>query len=1064
MLTSTLRTVFGKPWLLGFLALVLIPDRPSVGQVMLDDFEDISGWTTSASEGTDVWIVQDTGHTGKGMRIGFDLHSGGGYFIVHKTFSIPLPANYAFTFYLHGEAPRNNFEFKLIDPSGKNVWWRKQRDATFPTDWQQVTIRKSRIEFAWGPAGRELKRVGAIEFAVSSSSGGKGSIWIDDLAFEEREPSSPDGVTPALSVSTSIEGHDPPLMIDQDPGTSWKSAPTPENQSVIMDLLKNREYGGLAIDWDAEDYAVSYQVQVSNDAQRWTSAFTTTSGSGGRDYIYMPDAESRYIRLDLQRSSRGQGYGIATITLKPFEFSASPNQFFAAIAQDAPVGTYPKYLYGRQTYWTLVGVNGDKKEALLNEEGMLEVDTGSFSIEPFLFADGKLLTWNDVQIAQELEQGYLPIPSVTWQHDHLALRITAFASGAPGLSNLYAAYHVENQGDADAPVTLFVAIRPFQVNPPWQTLNVSGGVTTIRDIRLDGHIVTVNRDSAVVPLTPADDFGAATFEQGAVTSFLQSNRLPPAVQATDPFGFASGALRYTLDLAPKAHADVYLAIPFHEPTIAMIGGMDSEEAESFMQRQLDETRRSWESILNRVDIQLPAGYEQIGATLKTTLAYILVNRDGAAIQPGSRNYARSWIRDGAFTSTALLEMGCTQEVRDFIRWFASYQLADGKIPCCVDRRGPDSVPENDSNGEFVYLVAQYYRFTHDVGFLQDMWPHVVAAVDYLSALRRKRTTSAYRTPEKEAFYGLLPESISHEGYSAHPVHSYWDDFFALRGFVDFVSLANVVGDTEHATSAAALRDDFRHDLYASIAKVMADHGIDYIPASADLGDFDPTSTAVALDPGGELANLPAAPLARTFEKYYADFEQRRSAPDDGQAYTPYELRNVGALIRLGQREQAWQVLNFILADRRPAAWNEWAEVVWRDPALPRFIGDMPHTWVGSSFIHAVREMFAYERDADRALVIAAGVPSVWTSSEPGITVKRLPTYYGILNYTLRPDGPNTLRLSLSGDLTLPPGNIVVQPPLPQPLKAVTVNGKPSQTFTAEAATISEFPAEVTLEY
>ena len=32
--------------------------------------------------------------------------------------------------------------------------------------------------------------------------------------------------------------------------------------------------------------------------------------------------------------------------------------------------------------------------------------------------------------------------------------------------------------------------------------------------------------------------------------------------------------------------------------------------------------------------------------------------------------------------------------------------------------------------------------------------------------------------------GLVTESISHEGYSAKPVHSYWDDFWALRGLDD----------------------------------------------------------------------------------------------------------------------------------------------------------------------------------------------------------------------------------------------------------------------------------------
>src|SRR5262249_24507357 len=154
---------------------------------------------------------------------------------------------------------------------------------------------------------------------------------------------------------------------------TWKSDATPAAQSLLVDFQKNREYGGLVIDWDPEDYATTFAVQTSSDGSAWNTAFSTATGHGGRQYVYMPDAESRYGRLDLQKSSRGHGYGVATLTMKPFEFSASPNQFFAAIAADAPVGTYPKYLYGKATYWTLVGVDGDDREGLLNEEGMLEV-------------------------------------------------------------------------------------------------------------------------------------------------------------------------------------------------------------------------------------------------------------------------------------------------------------------------------------------------------------------------------------------------------------------------------------------------------------------------------------------------------------------------------------------------------------------------------------------------------------------------------------------------------------------------------------------------------------------
>jgi hypothetical protein len=1035
-------------------------------QTRLDDFEDLSGWKATASEGSSVWLVQEAGPTGKAMRISFDLNPGGGYIIVRKEFSLALPANYAFTFNLRGDAKPNNFEFKLVDPSGKNVWWRKQRDFSFPSEWQRTVIRKSRIDFAWGPSGRELKKIGAIEFALSAGVGGKGSIWIADLEFEEREPLSREGPTaPTVTASTFLPGHEPPLLLDKDVATSWRSRPFPDRQWVVIDFHQNWEYGGLIIDWDPHDYATAYEVQTSTDRTHWVPAYSGSAASGSRSYIYMPDAESRYIRLDLLHSSRGRGYAISTLALQPVAFSSSPNHFFTAVAEDQQVGNYPKYLYGRQTYWTIVGVAGDGKVALLNEEGMLEVDKGTFSIEPFLFVDGKLITWSTVHTTQELEDGYLPIPSVIWQYEPLTLTATAFATGQPGASTLYVTYRVENHGDSDENVQLFLAIRPFQVNPPWQSLNMSGGIAPVHDIRFDGHAIWVNHDKAIIPLPAPDRFGAAAFADGAITDFLQNGKVPGPLEVSDSFGFASGALQYQFNLSRRGHAEVDLAVPFHEPYLAAAVGFDAAGGRSFIDKQHEEARRHWRQVLNRVEFRVPAEAEKIVNAVKTALAYALISRDGAAIQPGMRDYARSWIRDGALTAAALLQMGCTREVEEFIRWYATYQFADGKVPCCVDWRGPDPASEHDSAGEFIFAVAEYYRFTHDIGLVYDMWPHVGGALDYLLNLRRQRLTPAYRSPENLAFYGLLPESISHEGYSSHPVHSYWDDFFALRGFKDGALLAAVVGDPQRAAGLTAVRDDFRHDLRESIYRTMANHHIDYIPGSVELGDFDPTSTAIAISPCGETAILPQPALTNTFERYYADFTRRRtSSTDSSDAYSPYEVRNVAVFVRLGQRERALELLDFIVADQRPPAWNEWAEVVWRDPTVPNFIGDMPHTWVGSTFLRSVRTMFAYEREADSSLVLAAGLPSAWVTTDPGVTVKRLPTRYGVLSYTLQRAGSNALLLRVSGDLVLPSGGIVVEPPLPQPLLRVAVNSKFIESFRSYSAIIHEFPAEVLMEY
>jgi len=57
-----------------------------------------------------------------------------------------------------------------------------------------------------------------------------------------------------------------------------------------------------------------------------------------------------------------------------------------------------------------------------------------------------------------------------------------------------------------------------------------------------------------------------------------------------------------------------------------------------------------------------------------------------------------------------------------------------------------------------------------------------------------------------------------------------------------------------------------------------------------------------------------------------------------------------------------------------------------------------------------------------------------------------------------------LRLKLDGDLTLPPGKIVVKAPADKPLREVNVNGKPVSGFAADEAVVGEFPAEVILKY
>jgi hypothetical protein len=629
-------------------------------------------------------------------------------------------------------------------------------------------------------------------------------------------------------------------------GTVWFSDPELEPLPVVTD-----EISGAIVE------CASRGCSVANAAAQ--------ERVGNRLFAWLPDSEKGALQIK----------GAAKkVTVEPPTWAPTKNDFYSIVAKAARRGDYPRYFIGEQPYWTVIG-----GKVLVGEDGNVEPFKGGDSIEPFLIVNGKRLTWADVTITQSLEDGYLPIPSVTWKARGVSMTMTAAVSSS---SMLQLRYRVTGNAKLE------LKVRPFQVNPSTQFLNTEGGVARVHPDALK-HIVA--QPEVDIPL-------------------------------------AKGAKR--------------------EPFEKIAG--------------------DWREKLNRVAIEI-AGAPEIANTIRTSLAYMLIQRDGPALEPGSRSYDRAWIRDGSLIAAVLLRLGHAREAKEFAEWFAKYQYENGKVPCCVDKRGADPVPENDSHGELIVLVHEVFRLTHDEAFMRRMRPHVEAAARYINELRSQNHGQ---------FEGLVTESISHEGYSAKPVHSYWDDVFCLRGLED-------AGDPHAA--------ELRRDLIASMQRTMAEHHIDYVPASAELGDFDPTSTAIAISPLGLTSLMPRAALERTYDEYF----NRIAKPRDD--YTPYEMRIIGALIRLGDRNRALQLVDRFMLDRRPAAWNEWAEVVRTEYRKPGFIGDMPHAWVASDFVHSILDAIVYERE-DGTLAIGTGVPKWWLP----VHVGPLPTSSGVVDIRIGKDG------------------------------------------------------------
>lgn len=1052
-----------KTYILVFL-LCLIQTNGFTQAKILDSFENKNDWSFIKSDGVNLNLSNEKGRTGNAIRFDYDFTKGTGYGGIQKLFPIDLPDNYEFTFYVKAESPSNNLEIKFVDSTGNNVWWVINRNYDFPKEWKKIRIKKRHISFAWGPTNdQSLKRVDRIEFTISSFVGGKGTIWIDDLKFEPLKPENNNYPQPKLSASSEIKGYSANLLNDNSDKTYWSSKGN-KNESLLIDFNTRREFGGLQIDWQEGLAPRSFDILLSEDGKNWENAYSVTSNLSDKSFIRLLEAEANFVQVKLNESNSGKGFGVSAIKFLEVQNSLTKNDFLIYTAKSSRIGSYPRYFLEQASYWTISGVNNDVKEALLSEDGMVEVDKAKFSIEPMVKVGDSLYRWNNVKSSQSLgfsEGGnFIFLPSVSWHCNDLNFTTSITSYGeANKNSKLNIRYSFENASNQPKEIEFYLLIRPYQVNPFYQFLNLSGGVGKISSIALTNDQTISVDDKVIHSQKKFDSFSATTFEAGNIFDFILNKNLPQIKSAKDSNGLANGVIKYKLHLNAREKTEFYVIVPFYD-------GKNIKPNFDNISNDFNKSVVFWDSKVNHIKFNLPESANRIVNTYKANLAYILINRDKAGIQPGSRSYERSWIRDGALTSSALLKSGVVQEVKEFINWYSDNLFENGKVPCVVDFRGPDPVPENDSHGEFIYLIREYFNFTKDTAFLKSKNKDVLKAVDYIESLIAQRSTDHFKNGNDSvrAYYGLIPESISHEGYSAKPMHSYWDDFFTMKGLKDATEIQRILGDKESYERIKKVRDTFKDNLYSSLQLAMNIRKINYIPGCVELGDFDATSTTIALTPCNELINLPQPQVYNTFDKYYEFFKNRRDNNIEWVNYTPYENRLIGSFIMLDEPERAHELIQFFLNDQRPQGWYHWAEVVWKDYRTPRYIGDMPHTWVGSDFINAIRAMFVYENEYDQSLVLGAALYQDWIDSPQGMSVENLPTYYGEISYSIKKEG-NSYKLSISGDVKLPDNGIKIRNFNGKKLPVkITVNGVETKDFNEKVISVKVLPAEVKILY
>ncbi|THA57870.1 discoidin domain-containing protein [Streptomyces sp. A1136] len=128
-------------------------------------------------------------------------------------------------------------------------------------------------------------------------------------------PGTPAQAAPVLlsqgkpATASSVEGAGTPAgaAVDGDNGTRWSSQ-FADPQWIQVDLGATAQVNQVALRWEAA-YAKSYRIELSTDGATWSTAYSTTAGTGG---VATHDitGTARYVRVHGIQRATTYGYSL----------------------------------------------------------------------------------------------------------------------------------------------------------------------------------------------------------------------------------------------------------------------------------------------------------------------------------------------------------------------------------------------------------------------------------------------------------------------------------------------------------------------------------------------------------------------------------------------------------------------------------------------------------------------------------------------------------------------------------------------------------------------------------
>ncbi len=682
---------------------------------------------------------------------------------------------------------------------------------------------------------------------------------------------------------------------------------------------------------------------------------------------------------DVHLAVRVEDYGGYGGIKGPARLSSAPrgvmtdDAYMAWLSELHPHWPMPGWIEGDPLAWTMTALPAARSEALVRSDGAVAPWARSPTVEVWLYDHlrDELTVASHEDVEFSLHGRYLPLPRWEWKAGDIVMENVLFRD----MPNQATQWQVTltNAGETTRELTLLLVVRPFGIDRSMAPI-CSLGLQADSRLWFDG----VPFLTAKVPPSEAG-LGALSDVMAAAVD----GRVPTTDgEFSEPSGLGAAVWTYPLSLRSGRSDTLRFAFPGSP-------GEDFPAIQASAETQLAQTAAAWEEAVGRVEIDIPDRFVADG--VKASTAYLLLSIGPQGPHPGPLMHDSMWVRDAAYIGLALLQLGHPDVVREYIPDIAAAQEPDGRMPPIHGTDIPWDSDQWDSQGQFIFLITTYYRYTGDLDGLRDWYPSLREAVEFLVDLR-----AGYHHPGAPTA-GLLPPSKSAEDLGPADQHYYWDNLWAVAGLEEAAYAARELGHSDDALwmerEAAALRAA----ILDSVAMVM---GTDppYIPGAVE----EVESSAMARGSVPALWPIrvfsPDHPLIqRSFEHYYRYW----IAPDDGGfrhrlgQFWPYGgMELAHAYLRLGRNDVLHEILGWVLQNQTLPGTFAWAEQV--DPVTGGFSGgDMPHAWAAASYSTLVREMLVSENR--QSLELFTGVPAWWLAGGETIRLGAVPTQFGLLD-------------------------------------------------------------------